>query len=809
MGISALATLAENRERSSRGPLRVLGIDLGTTNSAIAEIVVPTAGDPAPEARCLDVEQKTLLGPQFHTLVPSAVALHQGQLYVGAGAKDLRARVGDRKFGLAQNRNIFWDCKNDIGVRRTYHRAPNGFRSAREIAGHLLRFLANSAADAHRPSVAAISVTVPASFQAAQRKDTLEAARLAGIGLPAGALVDEPIAAFVDYWSTHGKDIFAGMSEARHLLVFDFGGGTLDVALFELRPPESGGAAGVEAAPLSVSRYHRLGGGDIDRAIVVEVLIPQIAEQNGLQAGDLDYRTRSERLIPALLGCAEALKIGLCREIARLKRFGRYEEERRRLVQKNPGVYSCSLRGRTALRLRSPTLSADQFDRVLKPFLERDPLLLDHRETDYFTTCSVFAPLTDALNRAHLDPEDVDYCLLVGGSSLVPQVSEAVDAFFTEAEILRFDDPERAQATVARGAAWQALSLAVQGEGLVRPITADSISIQTQTGPVELIGNGIQLPFPSDGGWAANDRLSVPKSSLVGEVELRVELRGANDRVLGREIWAIPPPVTKGDPLRLCCRMDANQVLHLRLALGGENATGEEFRHAFENPLTSVVNPNAKRDRIAELEEHMRTAALSMAGQRRVVVEIAELDAELGRHERALGLLAELNRASPDASMLHRMGILAGNMGNHELQEKLYREASRISPDRTDSLFNLALSQKQQGRSTEAMRTIDEALARRPIPHGLVLKAMLAEQLKRPAKERKALLARAFEVFDPLSTLGDFELVWYKSGALLAGDRAKERAARKRIEESGKPAPPDDRSELPIDASRSPGRRLW
>ena len=166
MGFSALATAAENQVPSSRRPLRVIGVDLGTTNSAVAEIVVPVDVDHAPEARCLDVEQPTRQGPQFHTLVPSVLALHDGQLYVGAGAKDLRARIGDLE--LAWNRSIFWDCKNDIGVRRTYHKAPAGFRSAKEIAGHLLRFLMDSASGGDNSPADETVVTVPASFQAAQ-----------------------------------------------------------------------------------------------------------------------------------------------------------------------------------------------------------------------------------------------------------------------------------------------------------------------------------------------------------------------------------------------------------------------------------------------------------------------------------------------------------------------------------------------------------------------------------------------------------------------------------------------------------------
>lgn len=471
MSFSALATAADSEVPASRRPLRVIGIDLGTTNSTVAEIVVAPESGGTPEVRCLDVEQPTRQGPQFHTLVPSVLALHDGQVYVGAGAKDLRARLGD--LGLEQYRNIFWDCKNDIGVRRTYHKAPAGFRSAKELAGHVLKFLMDSASGDDGQPEAATVVTVPASFQASQRHDTLEAAGLAGIELAPGALLDEPIAAFIDYVFTHGTETFAGLSERRRLVVFDFGGGTCDVAVFELRPPRPGASAGIEVAPRSVSRYHRLGGGDIDRAIVTGVLIPQLIEQNGLQPHDLDYRAKSERVIPALLGCAESLKIGLCREIARLKKFGRYEEARAKLVQKNPGVYPCTLREGTALRLQSPTLSAVEFDRVVQPFLDRD--LLYPRETDYLMTCSVFAPLQDALGRANLEPGDVDFCLLVGGSALIPEIVEAADDFFSEARTLSFEDSERTQTSVAHGAAWQAFSLAVRGQGLVRPVTGDSI----------------------------------------------------------------------------------------------------------------------------------------------------------------------------------------------------------------------------------------------------------------------------------------------------------------------------------------------
>jgi molecular chaperone DnaK (HSP70) len=72
--------------------------------------------------RCIEVEQETLEGKYTHTLVPSVVAFHEGRVLVGEGAKRLRLRAGE--LGLELYRDIFWDCKNLMGVRRTFQKAP-------------------------------------------------------------------------------------------------------------------------------------------------------------------------------------------------------------------------------------------------------------------------------------------------------------------------------------------------------------------------------------------------------------------------------------------------------------------------------------------------------------------------------------------------------------------------------------------------------------------------------------------------------------------------------------------------------------
>jgi molecular chaperone DnaK len=89
----ALITPPETLPSTPTEPLRVLGIDLGTTNSTVAEIRWEPGDADAPQVRCLEVLQPTRQGPHIGELVPSVVALHDGQVWVGEGAKDLRTRV--------------------------------------------------------------------------------------------------------------------------------------------------------------------------------------------------------------------------------------------------------------------------------------------------------------------------------------------------------------------------------------------------------------------------------------------------------------------------------------------------------------------------------------------------------------------------------------------------------------------------------------------------------------------------------------------------------------------------------------------
>lgn len=752
-------------------PVRAIGINLGTTNSTLAEVTwVPGQRD-LPSARCVEVEQETLEGVAIHTLVPSIVAFHDGRMWVGEGAKRLRARAAELQ--LRQEQNLFYDCKNDMGVRKTYHRAPEGCRSAAEVGGQVLRFLNDFAEKGGEP-VGRTVVTVPASFQAAQRKDTRDAASLAGMNIKGGELLDEPVAAFLDYLVGH-RETFAGqLTGPRNLLVFDFGGGTCDVAVLTVYPLDQDRLA---VSPRAVSRYHRLGGGDIDAAILYDVLLPQLLQQNPIPGFSPGFTEKKKIIEPALLGIAEALKIGLSTQIRRLRSFGKYEAaDKTQVVKIVSGQHPCKV-GDHRLVLQSPSLSAAQFEALLEPFLDRDSLTAV--DTEYRMTASIFAPLDDALNRAELTRGDIDFCLLVGGSTLIPQVEDAIKDYFIRAKLLTYEGSDAAQTAVARGAAYHALSLALFGVGLIQPVCQDDISIRTTSGLVTLVRKGTRLPYPGSADFERVTNIAVPESVLVGSCDVKVELlasHGGVSRSLLDACWAVPGPVNEGTPLLLEFRYDQNQVFDLKLSVPGTDAT---FDARIESPLTNIVNPQVERLKIAETEENLRLGKIERHLVPDTFAELAGAYGKIGQREKAIDYLRQAirQRGRPDSWLLDRLAGEYAALGDVERAERFYLEASRCSGSGA-SLFNLSLYQHRRGEMTKAAENIDGAIQRERSAPYLVQKARVAEVVGDVAT-RAACLTEALTAFGQnLRALDDWRLSWLQTAAAMHGDQDTERQAQ-------------------------------
>lgn len=753
------------------------GIDLGTTNTTLCRASLPAGATSPADPEVVPLPQATIAGGDIGTLLPSMVAIHQGRELVGQGAKGLRALMADTAMGITRNVNLFHDCKNEIGTSRSYPNAPEGYRSPTDIAARILAYLQREGIGEAAPG--SVVVTVPASFQAAQRAETARACASAGLIVSGGRLLDEPVAAFIDYAYRYDPTLLESVAvQKKLLLVFDFGGGTCDIALFELA--RTAAETPVQVASRSVSRFHRLGGGDIDMAILHEVLVPQLCKENGLSEFDLTFQEKTRVVTPALIAVAESLKIQICNEIWRLQQFGKLNSTPREAIVARYPVQVPMRRGDRTLKLSAATITAAQFDEVLAPFLSTEHLFA--RSTEYRLENSIFAPIADALDRAGVESIEVDYVLAVGGSALIPQVIDALQRYFPCARMLKYDDRKDAQLAVARGASLHALALATRGRGVVNPVAQDDIYLVTQSGDLKLLAQGTTLPFPAEG-VAGNDSLSVPEDAFEQPLQVSVELvAGAERRPLFRDHWDIPM-VRRGSPLRLEYAYDENQVLRLELKLA-DFPESVRFRARIENPLSHVVNPNRTQEDIDRLEEEYRRDP-SQAEE--LMPRIAELCADLGQHDKAIGLVRALLRKAnrPVAWLLNRQAMYEDARGNRTAAMRDYEEAARASRDWGGPLFNLALLHDRQQDYATALRVIDRAIQQQDSPAYQTLKLRIGKNL-RTSQHTRAQASRILADFGDPADLDDWELGWYIAAADLAGNKdARDAATNERRRQRG------------------------
>jgi len=536
----------------------------------------------------------------------------------------------------------------------------------------------------------------------------------------------------------------------------------------------------------AVSRFHRLGGSDIDQSIVHKVLIPQLCAQNEIEPHSLGYQDKFRHIGPSLIGLAESLKVKLCSEIRSLESFGRYDQAARSgLVVRIPGETTCHFNGRL-LKLSSAELSVSEFEKILSPFLDSN--LLFPQENEYYMTQSIFAPILDALDRADLDKTRIDYCLAVGGSSLIPQVRSELTNYFGKDKVVTFDRNEDIQNCVARGAAYYSLFCFHYGKPPIRQVLNDGISLRTESGPMELVARGTPLPYPSDGAFARYTDLAVSRTVIDKPLELSVELLSSGDeRELAKSVWKIDRPVSRGERIRIEFRIDENQLLELRAKIDTDS-TDTYFEMRIENPLTNVVNPAPKRLKMEELEEQIRSGLVNRSEIEEKLEELEAIYVDLGFIDKAIECLKRVlkNKGQADVAIMNRLANLYGRQGDYLNEEKLYRQAAKIDTW-SGTWFNLALSQNRRKDFTSALDSIGKAIDEDDEAPYFVLRAQIELSMDNQVDAEKS-INDAKSRFSALDSMDDFELTWFELCCQISRDKIgmmqanNERKKRKRAE---------------------------
>ncbi|SHG85418.1 molecular chaperone DnaK [Thermosyntropha lipolytica DSM 11003] len=455
---------------------KVIGIDLGTTNSCVAVmegndvIVIPNA--------------------EGERITPSVVGFSKsGERLVGRIAKRQAITNPDRTV-ISIKRKMGTDYKVEIDGKKY---------TPQEISAMILQKLKADAESYLGEKITQAVITVPAYFTDAQRQATKDAGRIAGLEVL--RIINEPTAAALAY----GLD----KEENQTILVFDLGGGTFDVSILEI------GDGVFEVKATSGNNY--LGGDDFDERIM-NWLIGEFKKDTGIDLRN--DKMAMQRLKEAAEKAKHELSNVLTTEI-------------------NIPYITATQEGPLHLE---KTLTRAKFNELTADLVEK-----------------TMGPTRQALKDAGLKPEDIDKVILVGGSTRIPAVQEAIKNFIGK-EPFKGINPDE---VVAIGAAIQAAVLAGEVKDIVLlDVTPLSLGIETLGGVfTKIIERNTTIPTSKSQIFttAADNQTSVDIHVLQGERKM-----AADNVTLGRFQLTGIPPAPRGVPqIEVTFDIDVNGIVHV------------------------------------------------------------------------------------------------------------------------------------------------------------------------------------------------------------------------------------------------------
>ncbi len=735
-----------------------IGIDFGTSTTVVSISYLDKETKDI-KSKTLWLNQKQYDGtPMSSEKVPTVIAWYNNQLLVGQGAADL-------KHQLKKGVNVWYSFKMELGEdlgskyynseldRKNKFTILNPKDATKVFFQYLKAQIDRIIRIENLPENLQYAVSIPASFEANQRKELVQAIEQNGIAINKQALIDEPNAAFLSYVqksNIENNPLKISDGANPKVLVFDFGAGTCDVSIIELGKDLNG----VYSKNLSISKFEKIGGDDLDRYIALEYLFPQLLSENKLTKADFKTPEKN-RIVTRLLKAAEQLKILICDTVA-LKMDNKLLPTMA-IAKDNVSLgYTLEIDSKKGLlNLTEPKLTYQEFSDSMKTFLKTNSLIPKKGSEGQNDFVSVFSPIHTALKKANLTKSEIDYVLFIGGSCKNPYVQNALKEYFTDSDLLI---PSDLQTHVSSGAAIHSLIYNGFNKNIIQPITSEPFLVITKDETAKVILRaGTHIPCDL---IIIDDLVTTTDGQQA--IELPICLGNKNKLLYNIKIVCEDPSgFKKNTPVRLELEINADKLLLARASAVGKSVFVEAINPFANKDLTTEERIVLKAERQANIEAEQNSGKPTKQG----LTNLYKAYELIGNDFRAAETLELLNELYPSVSNYNQIGVLYSSAGYTEKALEFYELAFENNKNATTA-FNFAHSLKSKNKE-KFKEILEESLQLEPNkPHSLY---ELGKLLKKENDEKgNEMIKQAFDTWKKkydTNSMSESDYGWLSSAA--------------------------------------------